>query len=411
MVIQDVVSQHAEEAAFLWSQRSRAVADPAYTLRSLEALDERIEAHLDALRIAGDAGWALCRARLENSEGGEVFPLAILAFGAGHRERMLDALTVGCVSASSRHGLISALGFLDYRTVEPWVGRLLEAKAPMHRAVGVAACAIQRVDPGGALAAAANDGDPAVRSRALRAVGELKRRDLLNDVRARLGDDNEECRFWAAWTLTLYRDPAGLNVLTKWLGREDRLGCEALRLSLRAMTTDEGREWIRRLANDPARRRAAVIGAGVLGDPATVAWLIGNMRTRALSRLAGEAFSMITGVDLAYHDLAQTTFGGEGEPEEEADDTADDAVLPWPHPQRIAEWWQSRQADFQERTRYLAGHPVSADAARRVLLYGQQRQRAAGALELALREPDDVLFEVRARGSQQRRQLDVPAWA
>jgi hypothetical protein len=40
-----------------------------------------------------------------------------------------------------------------------------------------------------------------------------------------------------------------------------------------------------------------------------------------------------------------------------------------------------------------------------VLTVGNQRQRAAAAIELALREPDEILFEVRARGADQRRQL------
>lgn len=407
MVIEQVLSQHASEAAFLWAARDRAVADPVHTLKTLSSIDERLEAHLDALRIAGDGGWARCRAGLENGEGGEVFPLAVLAFGAGHRERMFDALTIGCASAASCRGLISALGFLDYGTVEPWVRRLLGARTPVHRAVGVAACAIQRVDPGEALTVAVGDADPLPRGRALRAVGELQRRDLLHHVRARLGDDDERCRFWAAWTLSLCRDPAGLDALTTWLGREDRFGRDALQVSLRAMSPEVGRDWIRRLASDPGSRRAAVMGAGVLGDPATVAWLIGNMRVRTLSRAAGEAFSMITGVDLAYHDLAQAGFGTGGDPEDEPADTTGDALLPWPHPDRVGEWWQSHQTDFHEGTRYLAGRPVSADAARRVLVEGQQRQRAAAAVELVLREPGEVLFEVRAPGTAQRRQLDA----
>ena len=79
MVIHDVVAQHAEEAAFLWTTRERAVGVPHYSLKSLAALDERVDAHLDGLRIAGEAGWTLCRANLENADASVVFPLAVLA--------------------------------------------------------------------------------------------------------------------------------------------------------------------------------------------------------------------------------------------------------------------------------------------------------------------------------------------
>ena len=56
-----VVEQHAEEAAFLWLLRDSAVHDPHYYLYDLAHLDDRTEAHIDGLRIAGDEGWEICK--------------------------------------------------------------------------------------------------------------------------------------------------------------------------------------------------------------------------------------------------------------------------------------------------------------------------------------------------------------
>jgi len=95
IVNRDVVSQHAEEAAFLWTTRTKAIGEPHYSLQDLVRVDERVEAHLDGLRVAGDVGWDLCRANLANDGPGEVFALTVLAFGAGNRERMRDALYAG----------------------------------------------------------------------------------------------------------------------------------------------------------------------------------------------------------------------------------------------------------------------------------------------------------------------------
>jgi len=55
----DLVSRHFEEASFLWTLRRRAVDAPHYTFADLERLDERIEAHLDGLRIAGASAEAV----------------------------------------------------------------------------------------------------------------------------------------------------------------------------------------------------------------------------------------------------------------------------------------------------------------------------------------------------------------
>jgi len=44
MIIEDIVSQHAEEAAFLWLLRDNAVRAPHYNLKDLADLEERVEA-------------------------------------------------------------------------------------------------------------------------------------------------------------------------------------------------------------------------------------------------------------------------------------------------------------------------------------------------------------------------------
>lgn len=66
-VITEIVSQHAEEAAFLWLLRSNAIRQPHYALKDLVKLDERVEAHLDAVPATGHLiGDPLC---MEASHG------------------------------------------------------------------------------------------------------------------------------------------------------------------------------------------------------------------------------------------------------------------------------------------------------------------------------------------------------
>ena len=80
LVIPAVLSRHAEEAAFLWLLRDRAVARPQYTLDTLAELDQRVEAHLDGLRVAGEIGAHLTNDQfLEFPEPGEAFTAALLA--------------------------------------------------------------------------------------------------------------------------------------------------------------------------------------------------------------------------------------------------------------------------------------------------------------------------------------------
>ena len=407
LVNETVVSQHAEEAAFLWTLRDRAVGEPHYSLDDLAALDGRVEAHLEGLRIAGEVGWKHCAANLEILGAGEVFAFSVRAFADGDRDRMRRALAAGCSSPETRRGFVSALGWLEYEAAAPWIGRLVQAQSPEHREAGIAASAIHRRLPGAALASAIADPHPALRARGLRAVGELKRHDLMNQVRAQLRDDDDGCRFWAAYALTLNGERDGIAELARWFGRE-AVGMHALQVGLRALPIAEGRDAVSALVRN-GDERSAVIGVGVVGDPASIPWLIRKMESPDLARLAGEAFTMITGIDLAFHDLDQDP------PASEQDEDADieevlaldhESNLPWPASALVGRWWKEHQAEFAAGTRYLAGHPITFQSALGVLRTGTQRQRRAAALECALLDRDRVLFEVRARGAWQQRALD-----
>ena len=413
IVNRDVVSQHAEEAAFLWTTRTKAIGEPHYSLQDLVRVDERVEAHLDGLRVAGDVGWDLCRANLANDGPGEVFALTVLAFGAGNRERMRDALYAGCVSPDVWPGLVSALGWLDYASISDWIRMLLHAKLPMHRAVGIGACAIHREDPEEALTSAVGDADPVLRARALRAVGEIKRQDLIPAVRVHTRDEDEACRFWAAWALTMLGDRDGIPLLMQFIDRNDVLSERALHVALRAMDLANSRRSVSSLAARTDTTRLAVIGAGIVGDPVSVPWLIRKMESPELARLAGEAVTMITGVDLAYKDLDQDAPRGfevdRNDPTTREVTPLDyESSLPWPSAPLLTQWWAANQHTLSAGTRYLGGHAITAQSAVEILIRGKQRLRAAAAFELALLNPNRVLFEVRERGPRQEKRL--AAW-
>jgi hypothetical protein len=72
-IMHEVVSQHAEEASFLWLLRHAAVSRPHYSLADLSKLDNRVEAHLDGLRIAGESGWKLVQETLPFEESSNLF--------------------------------------------------------------------------------------------------------------------------------------------------------------------------------------------------------------------------------------------------------------------------------------------------------------------------------------------------
>jgi hypothetical protein len=83
----------------------------------------------------------------------------------------------------------------------------------------------------------------------------------------------------------------------------------------------------------------------------------------------------------------------------------DDEDLPLPDPLLVREWWRSHQHNFKSDIRYLFGKPCSQSQCHWLLKQGTQRLRYAAALNLALMQPDQALFEVSAVGKKQQQAL------
>jgi uncharacterized protein (TIGR02270 family) len=422
--ISTMLFQHADQASFLWGLRTGAVSAPHFDLSDLAALDLRLEANLDGLRIAGAEGWQLVAKELAWEEPGEVFAAALLALESGDAAKIQSVLNVAEKAPELARGYISALGWLEYRQAEPYIKKLCASRSSAQRRISIAAAAIHRRDPGRALNEAISDADPLLRARAMRAVGELGRIDLVPGIQRELKAhelkalelraEDIHCRFWAAWSTALAVGYGNAIQILQCLAESPGPHRErALQMALRRMDLRSARSWHQQLARNPEHTRLAVIAAGVIGDPSDIPWLIEEMSIAPLARVAGEAFTMITGVDIAYEDLdADKPEGFESGPTEDPkDDNVEmdpDDRLPWPDPVLIAKWWENRSGEFQPGVRHLLGKPITIEWGEQVLRIGRQRQRAAAALELAVLRSGEPLFEVRTPGFRQQKALRSP---
>jgi uncharacterized protein (TIGR02270 family) len=409
-VIPAVLDRHAEEAAFLWLLRDRAVGLPQFNLRTLAELDQRVEAHLDGLRVAGDHGWRRAWQEFEDRpEPGEAFAAAVLAFESTDPGRIQPVLDAAGGSRDLARAVASAVGWLADAAAVVAVPLLLAWDGPSARLIGLAGCAVRRAPPVRVLDKALRDPDPRLRCRAVKAVGELGDVARASAVRDHLKAAELEVRFAAAWALArLTADTAPVGELQGIVVTESRYRQRAADLAVRRLDLAAALRWVRVLEQVPGCERVAVQAAGALGDPVAIPSLIEKMATPALARVAGEALSLITGVHVGDDKLDRDA-PPEGFEAGPTDDAADEGVdldpddgLDWPDPEKVRKWWVANHGRFPKGVRHLCGQPIAADHLRDVLRIGYQRQRAAAALELAVRHPREPLFEVRAPGWRQR---------
>ncbi len=412
-IIPHILSQHAEEAAFLWLIRDLAVRAPHYSLKDLARLDGRIEAHLEGLAVAGDAGWEIVCSELKWKEPGEVFAAAAVALLSDDVARMQPVLEAARGAYELSRGMIAAFAFLPIERTGSRINQLCSSHDPDLLRIGIAASACQRIDPGKPLMAALESDSPRLRARTLRAIGEFGRSDLLPAARAGIKDSDDSVRLWAAWSCGLLGDKGAADVLRE-LVRPDFPGhMVALDMGLRLLEPATANRWREELARDQTTSRLAIHAAGIIGDPSPVPWILDQMADDARARVAGEAFTFITGADLALADLdrkpPETVAAGPNDNPLDANVALDpDENLPWPEQELLRRWWQQNSSRFTPGVRHLVGRPLSAESLNVLLRNGRQRQRAAAALELCLTAQGRPipLFETRAHARRQKKQLN-----
>lgn len=413
VAIESMIEQHAEEASFLILLHDYALHAPHYNLDDLARLDERIDAHLDGLRIAGPAGLDILLAQLGPHTVGEMFASAVLAFESADAKE-LSRLSGHLRNAmETERGYLMALGWLDWERISPWIERMLASPEPLFRRLGLAACGMHRRDPGPALLAGLSQADPGVLSRAARTAGELRRIDLLPSLQVLRLHEDMVTRFWVNWAAAQMGDEQALEPLRRFAEQPGEFQYRALCVLLAWQKRESSIAWIRQLVQNPGQRRAGIQAIGLLGDPVSVPWLIQQMSDLPYARIAGEAFSLITGADLTLlslelQDLPDFDAGPNDDPEDPNVLMDPDENLPWPDPQAVAAWWQAQGGNFQPGIGYVSGLPQSESGYRQALVQGQQRQRIVAACGLARYRMSEVLFPASAPARRQMRLLGLP---
>jgi len=373
-------------------------------------LDERLAAHIDGLRVAGDDGWSVAEAALDNGGPEDFFPATVLALEA--QDDRSDGLIERAEALPEVvPGVISALGWVSAQFLGGRVKAMLTDASPFRQKLGIAACALHRKDPGPALAHSLASTVDSVRIRALRAAGELGRSDLLPKVRGSLVDVKPEVCFWAAWASILLGDRAkALEVLIAFALKPGERQLQALRLALLAMDVKAGHELLMRFEGIANALRLRTIGAGYIGDSRYAPWLLEQMAQPAVARIAAESFVSITGADFNLEEMEalppeRFDEGPTEDPDDENVELPEDIALPWPNVERIRQWWQINSGRFQPGHRYFLGEPPSVPHCTRVLREGFQRQRVTAALYLSLLQPGHPLFPTSAPAWRQQRWL------
>lgn len=400
-----IVEKHASEISYLWTLRSAAFSRPQFWPKNIKKIESRIEKHFKGLMNFPDDAWKLCLQSMKYGQAGEAFTLAVLAFHSLDVSKIQVATDLGMVDDQRFRGLTSALGWLPEKISQQWGLRFLNSNDLNHRYLALAVHSILRSDPGERLTTLFKRGESLdhkpLYMRALRLVGELKRFDLMQAVNSATDSDDQGVIFWASRSALLIGNRAAVNQLKPIVLTKGPYQQRAIDIVFRALPVAHAREWISELSKDDAQVRRVIQAIGVLGDPSPINWLLVKMNEPLLVRIAGEAFSLITGIDLKDNDLTdEWASRGEQSPDNEydlEDIHLSDEKLPWPDAEKVTVKWRQHEGAFVAGQRFFLGKLIVTEHLKVILATGCQPHRSSAALEWALLDSRQPLINTQAK--------------
>jgi uncharacterized protein (TIGR02270 family) len=407
---ESVVLQFVDEANALHMVRSLLVNAPV-KLSHLGRFDDRLAANIDGLSVSSELGIEILNRSFENTNMSAIFTFSVLAIDKNYASILERLLIIVATKCECMPALLSAFGWVTAANLRGITTQLLASTTPLYRLIGLAACGMHYADPGLELTKALMHTDATLRARTLKVAAQLGMTEHLSACTNALAHEDPDCAYQAARAGALLGDRgASVSALGRIASAPSPRRSRALGLLLKLQSTADAHATLKALAQDPACVRLLIQGIGTAGDSHYVPWLIQQMQDLKLSRLAGESFSFITGLDLAYLDLERkppegVDFGPNDDPNDDNVAMDEDDGLPWPDVEKVSSWWQAHGHRFAPGTRYFMGEPPSPAHCLNVLKNGYQRQRMAAAIYLCLLKPGTPLFNCAAPAWRQQRLL------
>ncbi|TPI41407.1 hypothetical protein FJ414_08000 [Mesorhizobium sp. B3-1-6] len=336
VTIAAIVDQHSEDAAFLWLRRRREIDGPILDETDIGRIDQRLEANLEGLMAAGEAGWESAQARFADyAEPGELFVLGTVAMRWSDAKLVTFAIDAGAsLGEAGVSSLSAAIARTPRENLRPLVAQWLDARDARLRCLGLAALWHHRIDPGPRLQDLVSHSDAAVRRRAVRLAGGFRRRDVLPAVLAGLDGETAKERLAAAFAACLLGEARSAHpVIDKIVLTETDQAEAAIEMRLLTTPPKAAKAWLQARLGQPLLRAAATASIGLFGDLSVVPWLIEKMREPELAFAAGLAMRDLFDVDFNDTDLFTIDSADLGKAFESLNDS------PLPVADRVAAWW------------------------------------------------------------------------
>ena len=416
--------EQSQEGGFLYEQRVARLVEGEQSWLSLQPLEDRLAARIDALVAGQELGLRVCAQRVQDGDPGEVFMGLSVACQHAHAPAMARILNAVDLEAADR--MAAARDALCWHWPAAWEGfieRALQGGTAQLVALLAPVCGRRQL-PLGPTLLRAWQAHPGLSLPMLDALGHLRVREALPWMRRALTAPTPDLQ--AAGMLALLR-----------LGDDSPLQCDAQQVAALSWSHP-----LLGLAGAPSHALALLAVAragqatastlhalGLLGDPVAFDVLCDHLGHPELGAAAALALRWMTGADLADTRFVPEAVDEDallpdelrawregGQPPQHADGRPyGEQHRAWSrHPDRWRSWRAEHSAGMVEGQRQRFGQPVTPTVLVDTLMRpdADLLLRHYTAMELSLRHGLSHPFDVGLPVSEQWRQLTaLKTWA
>lgn len=406
-VREEVVRQHAEDAAYLGEQRRLANNSTISDLPALTRLEARLDIHAHALQRLGLVAWEIARPAWATRLPGECFTALRLAFGLGYWtcvDELLDSLGLleheNLDNFEQLDACVMALAWLPRARALEVASWWLSREDPLRWSLGLAGMLAHRIDFGAGLGPALRRGfnHPSAWTRACACWGAA-----LLGLPIDAQTESDACArvrlFTQLAALRQHRpDTARHRALVELAVHTPEFGDLACALGFAGLSpTDIDAAIARLLSGQIEHRRLALVGIVGVGDPIYVPWVLDCLDDPHLGLAASHALVALTGVEPDAAGLIGAPPPTLADGDAEIPLAEPDIDSPWLDPAAARSWWTQHSGEFPAGQRVLFGATLPG-ALRSAIVHAPQRVRALAAWRLGLTRPGAIFA------------LDAPAW-
>lgn len=419
MMLDITLTQHWESACFQLQSRKSATSGPHYSLSDILAIDNELRIGLDAL---SDASLETIKSLHCGTDEWELMSgyLDVVRSGGLDVPSVRRVVTENSHDSDETRQLLRLLSWFSWDSVAECCQQFIVSDQTRELCFALQVFDYHRQSPGPCLKGLLNHNDAAVA--ALAALLHARIGQPLN-LMSNLQWLQQHCEhsLWVEFASELLLRDISDNdrqLLSDVLTDEARVGGPSSVMAAHTLASVLPIRDVSHLVHslregNTPNQRLGLQCSGILGIPDGIPWLIEMMAQPQYARVAGEAFYRITGLRLDQRPYeGDWPDGFEAGPNDDPDDDNvemdEDENLPWPIQHEVAAWWEQNRTRFKSNTRYLLGFELDNEAwLPKVLVLGRQRERATAALELAIRNPTEPLFNVEEHGRRQMKKLGI----